>query len=517
MARKLKVLMVAHGHPDFNPGGGEIAAYQLHKALNNRCTGTQVPTKVSTLAGNAEYCIDGAEEVEFESIFFARHGQEDLVHGGTPFAGTGRPGEVIFYSTMPDWFRFSQPDKARVWRDFRGFLELHQPDIVHFHHYFQLGLELIREVKNVNPDIRVVLTLHEYMAICNNEGQMLKVNSGELCYESSPAACAACFKDRTTQDFFLRRQFIQSCFECVDRFVAPSNFLKQRYVDWGLEGKSIVVIENLLESENADELALETGPVSVDNLPVSGIQQVKPLAPSADVASENLESGAKSDSRKKHGSKNQPPLRLAYYGQINRFKGLDILLEAMNRLPKRMRNNVHLSVNGSGLERQAEAFQTSIRTALKSLGDTVSMRGRYQSCELPNLLSATDWMIVPSVWWENSPVVILEAKKYGVPVICSDIGGMREKVEHGFNGRHFLARRSESLAEQIIWAVENRQLRDGYARNMAGSYPGSNPFRQHRNLYLELTNAVINDKGGVAALNERIELDIQPGSLQATG
>ncbi len=513
MARKQKILMVAHGHPDFNPGGGEIAAYQLHKALNGGCSGTPV----STLTDSAGDSVNGTEEVEFDSVFFARHGQEDLVHGGTPFAGTGRPGEVIFYSSMPDWFRFSQPDKARVWRDFRGFLELHQPDIVHFHHYFQLGLELLREVKNVNPDIRVVLTLHEYMAICNNEGQMLKVNSGELCYESSPAACATCFKKRTSQDFFLRRQFIQSCFECVDRFVAPSNFLKQRYMDWGLEEKSIVVIENLLESEYADDSTLESDPVPVGALSSSGMQQFRTISSSLEVASDNLESDAKSVSSKKQSSHYQRPLRLAYYGQINRFKGLEILLDAMSRLPKRIRNQVHLSVNGSGLERQVEAFQDNIRTALKSLGETVSMRGRYQSCELPNLLSATDWMIVPSVWWENSPVVILEAKKYGVPVICSDIGGMREKIEHGYNGRHFLARRSESLAEQITWAVENRHLRDDYARNMAESYPGSKPLREHRNLYLELTKAVSNDKGEVAVLNERIEQDVQPGSLRATG
>lgn len=73
MARKLKVLMVAHGHPDFNPGGGEIAAYQLHKALNNRCSGTQN----STLAGNAKYGTDGTEEVEYESIFL--HGMDKKI------------------------------------------------------------------------------------------------------------------------------------------------------------------------------------------------------------------------------------------------------------------------------------------------------------------------------------------------------------------------------------------------------------------------------------------------------
>ena len=513
MARKQKVLMVAHGHPDFNPGGGEIAAYQLHKALNG---GYAATARSSSRDGNDKHAVDTAADVEFESIFFARHGQDDLVHGGTPFAGTGRPGEVLFHSSMPDWFRFSQPDKARVWRDFRGFLELHQPDIVHFHHYFQLGLELIREVKNVNPNTRIVLTLHEYMAICNNEGQMQKV-SGELCYESSPAACAACFKNKTAQDFFLRRQFIQSCFECVDRFIAPSNFLKQRYVAWGLADSSIDVMENLLEAEPADDSSTVARPVSAKTPTLSQTPENSLSAAIVDGDADSHEDGVMLVSDTEQSDKVQLPLRLAYFGQINRFKGLEVLLDAVKRLPKPIRKQVHLSINGSGLEHQADFFQNTIRNKLKSLGATVSMRGRYQSCELPSLLSATDWMIVPSVWWENSPVVILEAKKYGVPVICSDIGGMQEKVDHGFNGRHFLARRSESLAEQITWAVENRHLHEEYARNMANSYPGNKAFLQHRDMYIELCKDVNDEGGELDASDDNQDQKTHPEFLRAAG
>ena len=81
MSSKRKVLMISHGHPDYNKGGGEIAAYNLHCAIN---------------AGD-----------EFQSVFMARHDQKSLVHGGTAFAGTGRPGEILFHSSMPDWFYFS--------------------------------------------------------------------------------------------------------------------------------------------------------------------------------------------------------------------------------------------------------------------------------------------------------------------------------------------------------------------------------------------------------------------------
>ena len=46
-------------------------------------------------------------------------------------------------------------------------------------------------------------------------------------------------------------------------------------------------------------------------------------------------------------------------------------------------------------------------------------------------MASVDWVVVPSIWWENSPLVIQEAFGYGRPVICSDIGGMAEKVTDG--------------------------------------------------------------------------------------
>ena len=52
-------------------------------------------------------------------------------------------------------------------------------------------------------------------------------------------------------------------------------------------------------------------------------------------------------------------------------------------------------------------------------------------------MARIDWVVVPSIWWENGPLVILEAFQHGRPVICSDIGGMSEKVTDGVNGLHF--------------------------------------------------------------------------------
>ena len=52
-----------------------------------------------------------------------------------------------------------------------------KPTVVHTHHYAHFGLEYLRVIKQTDPSIRIVMTLHEYMAICRNNGQMVKAGS----------------------------------------------------------------------------------------------------------------------------------------------------------------------------------------------------------------------------------------------------------------------------------------------------------------------------------------------------
>ena len=112
------------------------------------------------------------------------------------------------------------------------------------HHYAHLGVEVLREIKLTLPDCVLIVTLHEYVAICNRNGQMVKNNTKKLCYRESIEDCSNCFPERTPQDFWLRKHYIQKNFEYADAFVAPSEFLRQRYIEWGIPGEHIVVIEN---------------------------------------------------------------------------------------------------------------------------------------------------------------------------------------------------------------------------------------------------------------------------------
>jgi glycosyltransferase involved in cell wall biosynthesis len=118
----------------------------------------------------------------------------------------------------------------------------------------------------------------------------------------------------------------------------------------------------------------------------------------------------------------------------------------------------HLWLHGSNLDLQHSEYQQEFNRLVGETRDRVTLAGPYQHADLPGLMASVDWVVVPSIWWENSPLVIQEAFFHGRPVICSDIGGMAEKVTDGVNGLHFRARDAVALAETIERAVATNEL-----------------------------------------------------------
>ena len=104
------------------------------------------------------------------------------------------------------------------------------------------------------------------------------------------------------------------------------------------------------------------------------------------------------------------------------------------------RPDIQLRLHGANLDQQTDEFQESFAELLER-AEAQRHAGRLvQPADLPLLMREVDWVVVPSRWWENSPLVIQEAFMQRRPVICSGIGGMAEKVTHGVNGLHFTRR-----------------------------------------------------------------------------
>jgi glycosyltransferase involved in cell wall biosynthesis len=176
--------------------------------------------------------------------------------------------------------------------------------------------------------------------------------------------------------------------------------------------------------------------------------------------------------------------RLGFFGQFTPFKGADVLMEAMNLLDEGV--DAHLRLHGANLEYQPAAFQKRFKELLAGMSANVTMIGRYEHDQLPRLMSEIDFCVVPSIWWENSPLVIQEAFAHGRPVICSDIGGMKEKVRDGVDGLHFTAGNAASLAGAIGKAVTTPGLWDQLSSGIAPIYDIADQVTVMERLYDEL-------------------------------
>jgi len=383
-----RILVITHGHPDFSLGGGEIAAYEHWKELRRR---------------------------DIQAMLIARTSSSPN-HSGAPFFARSADGlEVLFCPPGVNHFRHSQPSKDVVYKNFRSLLERFRPTIVHFHHYAHLGLELIREVRKYASDIPIVLTMHEFLAICNANGQMIKTN-GVLCQKAVPLDCHMCFPGISAQDFFMRELFVKSFLGLVDLFVCPSQFLRDRYVAWGIPAEKMVVLDNgrPLEQQNQREFT---------QIPLQ----------------EGLER------------------RFVVLGQISRRKGTLLLLDAIRRLPKELRKSISIQIHGSS-QYAEDDFKTQLEEGMKGLEEVVSLCGPYRSGDVIEIIQRNGWLIVPSIWWENSPLVIQEAFAAGRPVICGNIGGMAEKVPAGIGGLHFRVSNAADLAARIEECATSPEL-----------------------------------------------------------
>ncbi len=92
--------------------------------------------------------------------------------------------------------------------------------------------------------------------------------------------------------------------------------------------------------------------------------------------------------------------------------------------------------------------------------------GEYRDEDLSGIISGIDCMLVPSIWWENSPLTVLTSLAYKVPVITINIGGAAELVRDGINGFTFEIGNPKDLAEKMMPIASDPSILDKIKRNI---------------------------------------------------
>lgn len=343
-------------------------------------------------------------------IFIARCEVFDVDHFATPFCMFDDKGDEILWATPKiDEFRLHSLDYEALNRQTQELFSYLHLDLLHLGHY-TTGVDLI-DIIDERFNIPIIVTLHEFLGICANGGHMVKTN-GDLCYEDLPNDCANCIKEFLGGHFLLRKQFILQRFKKVTHFISPSEFLKTRYTRWGISENDISFIENLLSSYTETGQTLFT----------------------------------------QKGSK----IKFGVFGNIAKVKGTQILLEAISLLPESIRKKIDVLIFGNEItihNPDEKEFYRQIKSLIEYHSDVVRLYGPYRNETVIHLMKQVDWVVVPSIWWENAPLVIQEAQIAGTPVLCSDIGGMVEKVKKDVNGIHFTVGSKADLADKIAKIV----------------------------------------------------------------
>ena len=284
--------------------------------------------------------------------------------------------------------------------DVAQLIEREHPDVVHVHNLYPLiSPSLLVTCRRLN--VPVVMTCHNYRLMCPTA---FHLNNGGVCERCCGGREYWCILKNCRGNIFesvayaLRNAVAQKFRLFKDNvtfFIAPTEFLKARLVDAGFRDQHIADLPY---------------PVPI---PDSGIEAA--------------------------GGQ-----YIAYAGRISPEKGIDTLLAAAARLPE-----VPVRIAGDGPIRR-QLFEKAPKNA-RSLGllDRPQMWNFYRKAR---------FLLVPSVWFEVSPMVILEAMSHGLPVIASRIGGLAELVEDGVTGFLFEPGNVEDLADKMKLLWENPDL-----------------------------------------------------------
>lgn len=368
--------------------------------------------------------VVGIESLDYESQVSALNVTRDQFESFTVW-------RVGVKSTPSDWWPYNY-DNPQFGQWFTDYLCQARPDLVHFQAGYLIGAAPLNA--SAAARIPTVLTLHDYWFLCPRI--TLQRGDGSLCESipDDPAGCEWCMKlqgrryrfaDQITNGlaggvatrfglqegrrrFGHRRSTLLAALAVPDIIIAPSRYLADRFARY---------------------LAPKSPYISRYGLDLTRFRE---------------------STRRSVGQK----LRVGFTGQIARHKGVHLLVEAFRKLNAGNRE-IELHLYG-GLE--ADPLYVEQLRQLAGGDPRIHFHGRFENRLIPSILAELDIHVVPSMWYENSPIAILEAQAAGNPVITAALGGMAEMVRHDVDGLLFKPADAADLARQLQRLIDEPEL-----------------------------------------------------------
>jgi glycosyltransferase involved in cell wall biosynthesis len=369
----MKILLVSHKYPPYALGGVEVYTQHLARALRQ----------------------------EHDVAVFYRHddgdgpvlAEHDETLDGTLSRRVSYNPEGIAASVAGEFLETFL--NRHIEASFERLLTTFQPDLIHIQHVMALSARLLHLARQTGAPL--LLTFHDYWFICANsqliwpDSQICQGKAGGMnCVRCAAAArfpspAIRWLRPALAPLFIYRDRVVRQAALQAQQFISPSQFLIDEYVAAGFPRERFLHLENGIPADRVAGFGWQPSP---------------------------------------------GPLRVTFLGSLAWQKGVHILAEAFQGLPV---GDARLRIWGDPtvFPEYSERLQSLLERP------DAELMGRIANERVGEVMADSDVIVVPSVWYENSPVVIQEARAAGVPVVASGHGALAEKVRDGVDGLHF--------------------------------------------------------------------------------
>lgn len=282
-----------------------------------------------------------------------------------------------FPKNMSKWMAFTRPFGAvEVRRKFNKLLDDFKPDVVHLNKVHTQLSPVLAELAH-RRGIRVVWTLHDYKLLCPRYDCLLNGRTVcETCFNGDKKACLdnKCMKGSKLASFIGYREAVvwnrQRLENAADILICPSRFMADKMAQGGFDARKMKVLCNFIDTGKC----------------------------------------VKGD----YGKGDY----YCYIGRLSREKGIGTLIDAANRLPYKVK------IIGNG----------PLANELKAVAHNhIEFLGHKEWDEIKTLVGQARFSVVPSEWYENNPLSVIESQCLGTPVLGARIGGIPELTDMTFS------------------------------------------------------------------------------------
>ena len=322
-----------------------------------------------------------------------------------------------------------------AYKNMKSLCEKEKPDIVILNLvHKQITCSIIDAIKDVNPNIKIIWTMHDLITICPSYTML--DGQGNICEKCIHGDFKNCFKNKCIHgstlmsylSYYEAKQIKKhKWYNKVDLFVCPSNFYKKKLEESGYIKSKIVWMRN---------------PLSLDT---------------------------------KYELNDHDDGYILYFGRLSKEKGVRTLIDSIKDI------NYRLIILGTG------PIEDELHEYVKNNNiSNVEFKGFQQGEALTNYIRNTRCVVLPSEWYENGPYSAMEAMALGKPLIVSNLGGLPELVDDTKNG--YIYKTKEELKDKIQLMIN--LSKEEYSSMCKESLNKAKEYFDAKKYVLELLNKI---------------------------